>query len=94
LPDQLTDLNQIPFKGNLLSATPGHGSLQHPDVLAYRLENQRVGFETEGRARKKMKATTNRPGQFKIWREVQFLSQSRQNPTVESESFKLWDLFQ
>jgi hypothetical protein len=85
----VTHLHQIGFKGNILSATPGHGNLQHPDVLANRLEIQRFGLETEVRASKNesndepLRAIQNSAERgFEC--DFEFPSQSRQNATMES----------
>jgi hypothetical protein len=42
-PDRVTDLHRTAIKGHVASATPGHGTLQPPDVLAHKLEGQRFG---------------------------------------------------
>jgi hypothetical protein len=55
MPDQLTDLHQIPFKGNLLSATPGHGSLQHLNVPAWQKGEPKIGAGHRRQGEEKMK---------------------------------------
>jgi hypothetical protein len=47
IPNRLTNLHLTEIKGNVSSATPGHGGLQHPDVLADIFDDERVGLEKE-----------------------------------------------